>query len=466
MAKKKGTPLAGIIATFICAGAVIGIFVLMLSLTGRFASVTASDACSVSDKESNASVESSISEAEKDELDSEITVNLTNASGQKLPAKIKQLIIDYTKKRYRSMSTLKTAELTEFFDTNDRYGRMYAAFNNGTLDYLNYVRMNRPADYRFKKANVDITVTQIETVDASYTIDFYINDAVDFNCSEKTSYSVFMETEAIVRKDADGQYKFTQMAEDTDVNLLLEEKVTEALGYDFSVWYLKDIELPDDFDSGSEIKKFVKEMKLSADEDLKSQAQLMSMYNSSPDKYATQKTAENKYNREKAVAYSYRYVGKDTVTRNDEYSDYSGYGGNCQNYCSQCILAGGIPMDIYGDQWKWFGDEVNGYEEEYGRSGSWAGTEYFYEYCGKNTGYGMVADTSMNMFAAEKGDIMQYVIDGWAHHSVVVTDVITDENGQVVDFLINSNTTDRTDFPLSAYGYTNIRLIHIVGNNN
>lgn len=42
----------------------------------------------------------------------------------------------------------------------------------------------------------------------------------------------------------------------------------------------------------------------------------------------------------------------------------------------------------------------------------------------------------------------------------------TTDDGNVVDLLINSNTTDRVDYPMSAYGYTDIRLIKIIGYND
>lgn len=81
-------------------------------------------------------------------------------------------------------------------------------------------------------------------------------------------------------------------------------------------------------------------------------------------------------------------------------------------------------------------------------------------------GKGIVAETDGNIFSAQPGDIIQYVVDGWAHHSVIVTKVIYDDDGNVVDLLINSNTTDRVDYPMSAYGYTDIRLIKIIGYND
>ena len=42
----------------------------------------------------------------------------------------------------------------------------------------------------------------------------------------------------------------------------------------------------------------------------------------------------------------------------------------------------------------------------------------------------------------------------------------TDENGNVVDYLLCSNTADLRNFPASAYYYTNRQLIRIIGWND
>ena len=276
-----------------------------------------------------------------------------------------------------------------------------------------------------------------------------------------------MEVEAQVSKGTDGKYKFDILAEDTDVNLLIEERVMDYLGYDYDEYYLKDMKIPDNTDCDKMYSGILKTLKSEAEADITEQEQMLSDYNASPDSFKTTKTAKHKYDRDKAVAYSYKWVDGEKVIRNPAYSDYAVYGGNCQNYVSQALFTSGIPMDWSGDQqWKWFDDEGDLSESPTGRSGSWSGTEYFYEYCNKNTGKGLVAETDGNIFSAQPGDVIQYVVDGWAHHSVIVTKVIYDDDGNVVDLLINSNTTDRVDYPMSAYGYTNIRLIRIIGYND
>ena len=459
------TPIGWITVAVLAVVLVSVVIAIVVSNTGGNDEISSSAVITESDG-SSAESDEVIKEPER-ELS--VEVSLQKDKTIKLPDKIKTLITDYTKARYEALGKLETTELNQYFDMDNKYGKMYAEFNNATLDYLIYTRSNRSADLGFYNADVTLTVTGVQVYDDEYIIDYYINEAVSFNFTEEVSYSCNMEVQARAVRSPDGEFLFTQVAEDTDVNLLFEEPMVELLGYDFSIYYLKELPIPDDFDSSAEIKEILKALKVSSDSNIVSQRDALSQYNASPDSFKVNVTADNEYNREKAVAYSNNWVGENKVVRNPDYSNYSDFGGNCQNYASQCILAGGVPMDCVGDynaQWKWYDDEMSYYEEENGRSGSWAGTEYFYEYCNNNRGFGLVAKTDLNIFSAQPGDVIQYVVDGWARHSVVVSKVIYDDNGNVVEIFINSNTTDRKNYPLTAYGYTDIRLIHIVGYNN
>jgi len=123
-------------------------------------------------------------------------------------------------------------------------------------------------------------------------------------------------------------------------------------------------------------------------------------------------------------------------------------------------------MDCDGDvdtQWKWYGETVDLDETESGRSPAWTGVEEFYTYASENTGYGLEAVVDDNVFSGSVGDILQYGQDDEWLHSVIITKVIKDSNGNMLDYLINSNTTDRINYPASAYGYSDLRLIKIEG---
>lgn len=163
-------------------------------------------------------------------------------------------------------------------------------------------------------------------------------------------------------------------------------------------------------------------------------------------------TVTHSYQREKAVAYSDMWVGR----RNTDWSDFTGRGGNCQNFVSQCLLAGGIPMDDRGDNvWSWSN------EEKY--SASWVGVDEFYRYVSQNNGYGLQAAADADYYEGEAGDLIRMGNDTDWNHIVIIAEVIRDQEGNVVDYLINSNTSDVKNFPVSAYPTQEQRLMKIYG---
>lgn len=464
--RRRNTKLKKLAVIGISAAVVIGAF---LALLGFVKQNNEGENSSAQESESSSSEAEAIpvtdtAEPEKIAL---VSGEVTTDDGVKLPDEIRQLLLDYTSDKYEYTGELEYKSLSQYFNTDSTYGRLYAGFCNTSLQYLIYERQSRSADLSYDEASFAINVESATVKKGIYTINYTISEKVSFAICDTPAMSCGMEVEAQVSKGTDGKYKFDILAEDTDVNLLIEERVMDYLGYDFDEYYLKDMKIPDNTDCEKMYSGILKTLKSEAETDITGQEQMLSDYNANPDSFKTTKTAKHKYDRDKAVAYSYKWVDGEKVIRNPAYSDYAVYGGNCQNYVSQALFASGIPMDWSGDQqWKWFDDEGDLSESPTGRSGSWSGTEYFYEYCNKNTGKGIVAETDGNIFSAQPGDVIQYVVDGWAHHSVIVTKVIYDDNGNVVDLLINSNTTDRADYPMSAYGYTDIRLIRIIGYND
>lgn len=174
-------------------------------------------------------------------------------------------------------------------------------------------------------------------------------------------------------------------------------------------------------------------------------------------------TVDHLYDREAAVEYADRWV----LERNDDWADYGRYGGNCQNYASQCLLAGGIPMDIYGTYvWKWYGDSPNNSPGARGRAASWSGVEEFMDYVRQNEGYGLAAQADAPFDSGEPGDLIHLGReDGW-HHTVVIVRTITAADGQVQDYLVDSNTADLRNWPVSTYHYTRQSLTKVLGWND
>ena len=172
------------------------------------------------------------------------------------------------------------------------------------------------------------------------------------------------------------------------------------------------------------------------------------------------------YNRDAAVEYARQWCNQRNYT--GKYLAYDEYGGNCQNFASQCIHAGGIAMDSkgYGEtQWKFYSQTLNTKQTPSGRSYSWTGVDPFYTYAVYNRADGLICQADMQLEYAEKGDVIQVGAYGDWRHSLVITDVIKNDDGSLQDIIVASNTADRWNYPLSAYIHTYPRLIHIIGQN-
>ncbi len=173
-----------------------------------------------------------------------------------------------------------------------------------------------------------------------------------------------------------------------------------------------------------------------------------------------QQVPGHEYDREAAVAYARAHVDE----RSDEWHDYSGEGGNCQNFVSQCLLAGGIPMDIEGSaKWKWYGEALDNTSGRTGCTLSWINVDYFYAYARDNSGYGLTAQVDADYTSGQTGDlIMMGTPEDW-NHMVVISEVVKNAEGETIDYMICSNTTDVQDFPASAYPSPRRSLIRILG---
>ncbi len=77
----------------------------------------------------------------------------------------------------------------------------------------------------------------------------------------------------------------------------------------------------------------------------------------------------------------------------------------------------------------------------------------------------MVTIPDAPYLSGEVGDILQMGFkDEWLH-TVVIGEVVKDDDGNVIDYLIYSNTADQALYPASAYPYTMHRIIKVVGYN-
>ena len=152
------------------------------------------------------------------------------------------------------------------------------------------------------------------------------------------------------------------------------------------------------------------------------------------------------YNRENAVAYARKYA----FSQNSLFGNFAGIGGNCTNFVSQCIYAGGCEMN-YKPTFGWYYISLDD------RSPSWTGVDYFYNFIIENADvgpFGRVATSD----ELEIGDVIQLARnEGGYYHSLLVVGF----DGE--DLLVAAQTDNAYARPLSTYDYDYSRFIKILG---
>ena len=152
------------------------------------------------------------------------------------------------------------------------------------------------------------------------------------------------------------------------------------------------------------------------------------------------------YNRENAVAYAKKYA----FGQNGAFGNFAGIGGNCTNFVSQSIYAGGCVMN-YMPTFGWYYISLDE------RSPSWTGVEYFFNFITQNAGVGPFGRVE-TVDEAEVGDVIQLgrEAEGYYH-----TLLIVGFDGE--DPLVAAQTDNAYARPLSTYDYDYARFIKILG---
>lgn len=159
------------------------------------------------------------------------------------------------------------------------------------------------------------------------------------------------------------------------------------------------------------------------------------------------------YLRERAVEYALRWA----LSRSPLFPDFTGIGGDCTNFVSQCILAGSCVMNGTLD-FGWY------YYSPTNRAPAWSGVSYFYDFItgapsfarenGGEGPYGSEVSTEQIL----PGDVVQLAnAQGIYYHTLIVSGMEGD------DLLVCAHSDDARNRPLSTYNYTTARFLHIRG---
>ena len=142
------------------------------------------------------------------------------------------------------------------------------------------------------------------------------------------------------------------------------------------------------------------------------------------------------YDRTEAVRYARRWA----LGRNPAFGDFSGLGGDCANFVSQCLWAGW--HEEMAPQWY--------YRSMRERTPSWSGVRFLRRWL-LEAGRAEVCDLG----EAEAGDVI-FLWDGsrW-HHSLVITLPGPDP-------LVAAHTHDVLNRPLSDYAVSAREAVHVL----
>ncbi|QZY56342.1 amidase domain-containing protein [Crassaminicella profunda] len=157
------------------------------------------------------------------------------------------------------------------------------------------------------------------------------------------------------------------------------------------------------------------------------------------------------YDREKAVTYACEWAQR----RNPIYTDFEEMGGDCTNFVSQVIYAGGCPMNY--KRYGWFYKNIND------RAPAWTSVEYFYKFIVNNEDTGPIGEET-DLQDIEIGDVVQinFQEDNVYDHTPIVVKI--KPGIKTIDkILVAAHTIDRVYYPLSAYDFKKLRFIHIKG---
>ena len=157
------------------------------------------------------------------------------------------------------------------------------------------------------------------------------------------------------------------------------------------------------------------------------------------------------YNRRAAVRYAHRWA----YSRNPNYYDYEGIGGDCTNFASQCLYAGSGVMN-YTPTFGWY------YRDANDKSPSWTGVPYFYDFLTRSEEsegpFGV--ESSLEMILP--GDFVQLQFNAAEYgHTPVIVSIGNPPTLQ--NILVAAHSEDSDWRPINTYNFRSIRFLHILG---
>lgn len=154
------------------------------------------------------------------------------------------------------------------------------------------------------------------------------------------------------------------------------------------------------------------------------------------------------YNRLSAVNYAKKWA----FEKNPAYENFDNLGGDCTNFVSQCLHAGGIKMNY--EKYGWFYKNLND------RAPAWSGVNEFYNFSLKNTTSAGVKAKEIEIEDAKIGDVIILKNEEKLYHSLIITNIIQPISKR--NILVTSHDNDVLDKPLSHYFFQDFKILNIL----
>lgn len=348
-----------------------------------------------------------------------------------------QPITDFLDRYYRSLKYLQYCEFSDLFVSKDS-GQAYLAeaATAATVDYRSQVEN----DLRMDDCGYSIDITGVERqADGSVIVNFTEDMVMKYHFLDDIESRQIDLTNSFILKQEDGRY-------------VIAELHREEGPFQFFM----EMEDASDREKIDQLRERYVNSSLEAQKRYEEEKAQINTGAECPEP-----SCAHPYDREKAGAYALEYA----LTRNDRYGDFE---SNCANYVSQCIHAGGVPMDDTSPyQWKFFSDVHDEESAKTGYTASWVYIPMFADYMRNGD---IVIGEDIWVYYAQPGDVIVMLTSedediSESPHVVMVSQCVTDSEGNVQEILYCGNTNDQLNLPLSSTAAPSKKLLKIYGYN-
>lgn len=323
------------------------------------------------------------------------------------------------------------------------------------LDTLIKYRKLQIGDLRFKKINQTVELNNIEVEGDKAKVDVVLDEKITFNDSSDVISEESIEHNLTLIR-INNEWKIQHDDFDSDFKELFEKQQTntsrKVMSSNNNLRNIQKQILTEEATEVSNKKKELEKIKTENDNQEKNLNKI---------KAKATKFKFKKYDREAASLYARKYA----KNPNKDYPFYGkpDYKGDCTNFTSQCLYAGGIVTDNVG-KYQW-----------YKLNSAWRGANKFYEYWNNNKGSGSTKGlkASKSIFKDIRlADLIEKKPENAVTHTVIVTGYKVDSWGfndpwkYKYDVLICQHSDDKKsgmlkDYPLSAKKWSTKETIYV-----